>query len=117
MNDYNPMPILDGLFADFPAVFAKLGTNDDWIATGVRYAQAGAGSEWDVELESLIRNRLAASLSVEALSWYEDEAATVAFFSCYVLGFFAGKLLRREISETEFLLADAQLPGFIILNV
>jgi hypothetical protein len=70
--------------------------------------------DWQYEQYQAIRSRLDGDL-VE-LGWFEDGAEAIRLFSCFCLGAMLGKLAAGEIDDVGFLLGDAHLAGFNVLN-
>lgn len=73
-------------------------------------------SIWSVEHAAFIQRGLDEGLSDEALGWHEEYAPSVATFSCFALGALLGKFAKGDIDDAGFLLGEAYLPGFVLLN-
>lgn len=70
--------------------------------------------DWNYEQFQAIRSRLDGDLS--GLDWFEDGAEAIRLFSCLCLGAMLGKYAAGEIDDVGFLLGDAHLAGFNVLN-
>jgi hypothetical protein len=77
-----------------------------------RYRPLG---EWHDELTGWLLRRL--DWPADHLSWYGDCAPAVVAFSCLALGALQGKFALGEIDDAGFLLADAHLPAFILMQM
>ncbi len=70
--------------------------------------------DWQYEQYQAIRSRLDGDLA--GLEWFEEGAEAIRLFSCLCLGALLGKLAAGEIDDAGFMLGDAHLAGFNVLN-
>ena len=82
----------------------------------VGFVQFSPIVQWNQKHSELIGDWLKGELSLERLSWYEEDAQAIAVFSCFAIGALLGKLQSGEIDNAGFLLGNAHLPGFISLH-
>jgi hypothetical protein len=85
-------------------------------AAMVGFSQFRPMHEWGAEHDRFMDDRLRGDLALDALDWYEECAEVIRLFYCLALGALLGKFAVGEIDEAGFLLGDAHLPGFVLMN-
>jgi hypothetical protein len=122
MATFDPMAEFERLLSDYGQYQqAAILTAPEQGSAFLKLAFAGftqheQPERWSRSHSEFIQARREGELSDESLDWYEEGAASIAAFACLAIGAMLGLLSRGEISETEFLHADALLPGFLLLH-
>lgn len=73
--------------------------------------------QWDQKHFSFIRGKCRGDYSDSALKAYGKGGRQIGIFACLSFGYLLGLFQSSKISEAQFQIAEAQLPGFIFLNL
>jgi len=82
----------------------------------VGFGQFSPLSEWSQAHYDFIAKRLQGELSLAELTWYEECAEAISVFASLLIGALLGKIQSGEIDDTGFMLGDAHVPAFLLLN-
>lgn len=73
--------------------------------------------QWGHKHFSFIQEKRLGDYSDSALKAYGKGGRQIGIFACLSFGYLLGLFQASKISEVQFQIADAQLPGFIFLNL
>jgi hypothetical protein len=124
VDNWDPFNLFQSLLDDGRSIMVivreriqpPLDLNTCTIVAQQGFAMFSNVDQWQAEHDRFIASRFLGELSPENLEWYEDCAKAYACFAYLSLGTILGKLTSGEISQAEFLLGDAHLPGFMSLK-
>ncbi len=100
-NLESPNPEDDQFIKAAMVGFSKYSRTEEWAQEHYRYIQSyRMGDYSDTSLAVL----------------HGEKAGKAAVFACLCLGLLLGMYQAEEISDEEFKIAEAQLPGFMLMN-
>ena len=122
MTEWNTFSLFQSLLDEFPerlAEAALLPSDNPEDTYPIKLAIVGFSrfsplDEWSFSQYQIIQNRLNGDLA--NMKWFEGCAEAVKMFSCLCLGAMLGKYIEGVIDDAGFLLGDAHLAGFNVLN-
>ena len=122
MTNWDTFDLFRSLLDEFPKCLneaALLHSDNQEDTYPVKLAIVGFSrfsplNEWSFSEYQIIQTRLVGDLANR--EWFEDCAEAVKLFSCLCLGAMLGKYTEGVINDAGFLLGDAHLAGFNILN-
>jgi hypothetical protein len=120
----NAIEQLGRLFEDFQESVAKarqveLPDGDDEM--GIKTAIIGFSMNspthtWGLNHYNLVKDRLEAGYSADSLKEFRDEATSIRLFVGLCLGYLLGLYQAEKLTDVEFSVAEAQIPGLVFLN-
>jgi len=78
------------------------------------FQEAAPQADWLPLHRDQVLDLLADDYSGESLAWYEEQAEAVADFAAFFLGFIIGLAQAGGITESDRMLGEALLPGFML---
>ncbi len=78
------------------------------------FSQYADPLQWKSDYTIFVNRRMDLEYSEEKLEWYEECKTCISLFASYVFGVLIAYYHIEKISETDMLLAEVHLPGFIL---